>query len=96
MFVTSAPSTVNKVPPQVGQFASNPVTPSDSEDLPLGPNGATCRALRVTGAGDINVNLYGGGTAVLTTIGAGQVVLVACTRVLSTSTTATGIEALYG
>lgn len=67
------------------------VTASDSVDL---PNGA-CEAIYVTGAGNVNVNLAGGGTAVLTTLSAGQVVYCRASRILSTSTTATGIFALY-
>ena len=67
------------------------VTASDSADLPNGP----CKALYVTGAGNVNVNLVGGGTAVLTGLSAGQIIEVAAQRVLATSTTATGIFALY-
>ena len=67
------------------------VTPADGTDLPNGP----CKALYATGAGNINVNLAGGGTAVLTGLSAGQIIEVAAQRVLSTSTTATGIYALY-
>ena len=43
------------------------VTPADGTDL---PNGA-CMAIYVTGAGNVNVNLAGGGTAVLTSLSAG-------------------------
>lgn len=67
------------------------VTPSDSIDLPNGP----CTAIYVTAAGNVNVNLAGGGTAVLTSLSAGQIVHVPASRILSTSTTATGIHALY-
>ena len=68
------------------------VTPSDSTDLPApGP----CEAIYVTGAGNVNVNLAGGGTAVLTGLSAGQIVRVNASRILATSTTATGIFALY-
>lgn len=67
------------------------VTPADGTDLPGGP----AVGLLATGAGNINVNLEGGGTAVLTGLSAGQILDVAVTRVLSTSTTATGIVALY-
>lgn len=67
------------------------VTPADGTDLPNGP----CSAIYVTGAGNINVNLAGGGTAVLTGLSAGQIVHVPASRILSTSTTATGIFALY-
>lgn len=67
------------------------VTASDSADLSNGP----CRALYVTVGGNVNVQLLGGGTAVLTTLTAGQIVEIAATRVMATSTTATGIFALY-
>ena len=72
-------------------FDGYAVTTSDSVDL---PNGIT-RGIYVTGAGNVNVNLEGGGTAVLTTLSAGQIVRVAASRILATSTTATGIFALY-
>lgn len=67
------------------------VTPDDANDLPNGP----CRALYATVAGNVNVQLAGGGTAVLTGLAAGQLVEVAAQRVLATSTTATGVFALY-
>lgn len=94
MFVTS-PRTVGKNAPVHPQYDSNPVTPSDSADLPEGPNGQDCRALYIGGAGNVSVNLRGGGTAVLTGLSAGQIVVCAVTRVLATSTTATAIMALY-
>lgn len=68
-----------------------PVTASDSVDLTNGPT----QALFVTGAGNVAVNLAGGGTATLTGLSAGQILDVAVTRVLATGTTATGIFALY-
>jgi len=67
------------------------VTASDSADLGNGP----CRAIYVTGAGNVNINLVGGGTALLTSLSAGQIIEVAAQRILATSTTATGIFALY-
>lgn len=94
MFVNSIP-TVAKTAPEHPEYQSNPVTPSDSTDLVAGPDGGSCRGLYITGAGNVNVNLLGGGTAVLTGLSAGQTVVVGVTRVLSTSTTATGISALY-
>ncbi len=94
MFVNSI-RTVGKNAPIHPQYDSTPVTPSDSVDLSEGPNGQDCRGLYITGAGNVNVNLRGGGTAVLTGLSAGQYVVVGVTRVLSTSTTATGILALY-
>jgi hypothetical protein len=76
---------------QFPDFDGYPVTASDSADLGNGP----CRAIYVTGGGNVNVNLVGGGTAVLTGLSAGQIVLVQAQRILSTSTTATGVFALY-
>jgi hypothetical protein len=94
MFISSKP-TVGKVPPEHPEYQAYPVTPSDAVDLPLGPDGGDCRGVYVTGAGNVNVNLLNGGTAVLTGLAAGQYVVVGVTRVLATSTTATGIQALY-
>lgn len=96
MFVT-APSGafVGKNGPNHPEYESALVTPSDTVDLPLSSIGEGCRALLIGGAGNVNVNLLGGGTAVLTGLSAGQVVVVACTRVLATSTTATSVQALY-
>ena len=76
---------------QVKQYQGEAITASDSTDLPSG----ICHAIYVTGAGNVNVNLAGGGTAVLTGLTAGQIVRVAASRILATSTTATGIFALY-
>jgi len=76
---------------QLSEFAGNAVTASDSADLPDGP----CTAIYVTVGGNVNVNLAGGGTAVLTGLTAGQIVRVNASRILATSTTATGIFALY-
>lgn len=94
--LTSAPSTtVGKYPPGRGEYETIAVTPSDSVDIPLNSQGKTPTHIRVTGAGNVNVDLVGGGTAVLTSLSAGQVVKVGITRVRSTSTTATGITAFY-
>jgi hypothetical protein len=76
---------------QSSEFEGESVTPSDATDLPSG----ACTAIYTTGAGNVNVNLAGGGTAVLTGLSAGQIVRVNATRILATSTTATGIFALY-
>lgn len=94
MFINSQ-ATVGKVGPEHPEYQSNPVTPADGADISLGPDGGSCRGLYITGAGNVNVNLLGGGTAVLTGLSAGQTVVVGVTRVLATSTTATGIQALY-
>lgn len=76
---------------QQSEFEGVPVTPADGTDLP----DAACAAIYVTGAGNVNINLASGGTAVLTGLSAGQIVRVNASRILSTSTTATGIFALY-
>ena len=67
------------------------VTPADGSDLPNGP----CAGLVCTVGGNVNVVLAGTGTAVLTTLVAGTIYDIPLTRILSTSTTATGIFALY-
>lgn len=75
------------------------VTPADGTDLPNGP----CDAIYVTGAGNVNVNLLSmvattgaiAGTATLTSLAAGSITECSAKRILSTSTTATGIYALY-
>ena len=74
------------------------ITPSDSIDVPTGPGGAAqtpCVGVYVTTAGNVAVNLRGGGTATQTGLVAGQFVDVAVTRILATGTTATGVFALY-
>jgi len=76
---------------QLTEFEGDSVTPADATDLTGGP----CTGIYVTGAGNVNVNLAGGGTAVLTGLTAGQIVRVGASRILATSTTATGIFALY-
>lgn len=96
MLTSIQSTTVGKFPPDRGEFDTIAVTPSDSTDIALNSQGRTPSRIRVTGAGNVNVNLLGGGTAVLTSLSAGQVVTIAITRVLSTSTTATGITAMYG
>jgi hypothetical protein len=88
---------------QQSEFEGYAVTPSDATDLQFRTystvGGAhayeACTAIYVTGAGNVNVNLASGGTAVLTGLSAGQIVRVNASRILSTSTTATGIFALY-
>lgn len=73
------------------ELSGLPVTPSDSTDLPNGP----AFGIQVTGAGNVAVNLAGGGTATLTGLSAGQILRVNVSRILATNTTATGIFALY-
>lgn len=93
---TSSQTTVSANGPKEPDYETNPITPSDTVDIPLGGgNNKPVRAIQVTGAGNVSVNLNGGGTAVLTGLSAGQRVLLSCTRVLATGTTATGILAQY-
>lgn len=73
------------------QYDGYAVTADDSNDLGNGP----CDAIYVTGTGNVAINLPDAGTAVLTSVGAGQIVACAAQRIKSTSTTATGIYALY-
>lgn len=91
----SSSAFVSKVAPEHPEYQANPITPDNSNDLAAGPDGGTCRALYIGGAGNVNVDLLGGGTAVLTGLSAGQIVVVGVQRVRLTSTTATGILALY-
>lgn len=95
MLTTIGSATVGKYGPTQGTYDTFAVTPSDSVDLPLNDLGRTVRRIKVTGAGDVAVNLTGGGTATLTTLSAGQVVLCGVSRILSTGTTATGILGMY-
>lgn len=81
----------NKLTLQNPDYDGHAITASDSVDLGNGPT----KALYVTVGGNISVNLAGGGTAVLTSVVAGQILPIAVTRVLATGTTATGIVALY-
>lgn len=74
-----------------GDFDGYAVTPTDSTDLGNGPT----RALFVTGAGNVNVTYPGGTTAVLTAVPANSLLVVMVSQVQNTSTTATGIFALY-
>lgn len=94
MFISTV-RTVGKTAPEHAEYQANPITPSDATDISPAPDGGSCRGLYIGGAGNVNVNLIGGGTAVLAGLSAGQFVVVGVTRVLSTSTTATLIQALY-
>lgn len=88
---------------QQTEYEGYAVTPSDATDLQFrtystvsGTNAyEAATAIYVTGSGNVSVNLAGGGTAVLTGLTAGQIVRVNVSRILATSTTATGIFALY-
>jgi hypothetical protein len=65
------------------------VTPGDSTDIPV------TRALFIGGAGNVVVRTVKGEQVTLTGVLAGTVYPIAVDRVLSTSTTATNIVALY-
>ena len=68
-----------------------PVTATDATDLPSGP----CTGIYVTALGDVAGTLASGGTFVLTGLVAGQIVKINASIIAATSTTATGIFALY-
>lgn len=84
---------------QHSEYQGAAVTPSDSADL---PNGA-CDAIYATGAGNIviqapNITLASGVTtaqSVTLPVAAGSIIFCRASRILATSTTATGIFALY-
>lgn len=68
------------------------VTPADATQLPNGPTDA----LYVTGTGNVAVTLADGTTtAVLTGVPANTLIPIAVSIVAATSTTGTGIFALY-
>lgn len=91
IFKTAAINGAKNFRVQEVSYEGYAVTPSDANDLGNGP----CNAIYVAGAGNVNINLYGGGTAVLTGLSAGQIVEINAQRILNTNTTATGIFALY-
>lgn len=66
------------------------VTPSNTVDLPLGK----CDAIYVGATGDVNA-VVSGAAVVFKAMPVG-LHPIACTRIASTSTTATDIVALYG
>ncbi len=66
------------------------VTPSDTVDLPYG----TCRAFHVNVAGDVRIHDYYGNDVTLTVV-AGMPIPYSAKKIFSTSTTATGIFAIY-
>lgn len=70
-------------------FDAAAVTPSDYAEIP------PCRALYVGGAGDLNVVTAAGTTVKFVGVGAGSILPVVVTKVLSAGTTATSIVALY-
>ena len=105
MFTTSTALLPNADPPggqanAIFDYETFAVTPADGADLPSGLVGGLTgtrptKAIKVTGAGNVSVQLFGGGTAVLTGLVAGQLLMIAVTRILATGTTATGVLALY-
>jgi hypothetical protein len=66
-------------------------TAADATALVSGP----CIGIYVTGAGNVAGTLASGGTFLLTGLGAGQIVKINASIIAATSTTATGIFALY-
>ena len=54
-----------------------------------------CRAIYVGGTGDLNVTTVGGTTTLFSAVPAGTIIPVRCTHILSTSTTATLIVAMF-
>ena len=67
------------------------VAPDDNTDLPV-----SCRSLFVGGAGNLSVILVGDSSPVaFTNISQGTILPVSVKRVLTSSTTATDIVALY-
>lgn len=68
-----------------------PTTPADATTLANGP----CKGIAVTGAGNVAGTLASGGTFLLTGLSANQIVLINASIIANTSTTATGIYALY-
>lgn len=67
------------------------VTPNDAADL---TDGAT-KGIYVGGAGNLRVITANGETVTITAVPVGSILPIVVTRVLSTSTTATNILALY-
>lgn len=67
------------------------ITAADATQLAAGP----CSGIYVTGAGNVAGTLATGGTFLLTGLSAGQIVRINASIIAATSTTATGIFALY-
>lgn len=66
------------------------VTPSDSTTL-----GSNCRGFTLGTAGDVKVTTLDGDAVVFTALAAGFIHPIACKRIWSTGTTATGIVAVW-
>ncbi|MFA6051553.1 MAG: hypothetical protein WC762_03085 [Methylobacter sp.] len=73
------------------EYQGTAVTAADATPLTNGP----CSAIYVTGAGSVAGTLASGGTFLLTGLSAGQIVRINASIIAATSTTATGIYALY-
>jgi hypothetical protein len=71
-------------------YDAGAVTPHDTNDLAY-----LSRALYVGGDGNINLITANGSTVLFPSLVAGTILPVRCSRVMSTSTTATNIVALY-
>jgi len=68
-----------------------PITATDATVLGSGP----CTGIYVTGSGNVAGTMASGGTFLLTGLSAGQIVKINASIIAATSTTATGIFALY-
>jgi hypothetical protein len=70
-------------------YSAASVTTSDT--APIDPT----RALYVGGAGDVKVDMQGGGTVTFAAVPAGSILPIRAVRIYATGTTATTIIALY-
>ncbi len=77
----------------MGASSRKQVTPSDTVNLP----GAPCRAIYSATAGNINLALVddGGSDPDVYAFAAGEIKSLQAVRIYNTSTTCTGIKALY-
>lgn len=77
----------------LGATSRKAITPNDSADLAAGP----CRAIYATTAGNINLALSddGGADPDVYAFAAGEIKSLQAIRIYNTSTTCTGIKALY-
>lgn len=77
--------------PQQLDFDGVPVTPADATPLPSG----VCRGVVCTGTGNIAGTTPSGATVLLTSVPINTIVPIDLSIIAATSTTATGIVALY-
>lgn len=85
---------LERLSPLIGARSCQSVTPSDSADLA----GGVCRAIYATAAGNINIVFADDDPstgAQVIAFNTGEVKAIQARRIYSTSTTATGIKALY-